>query len=387
MAVQTSNGIVSKVEVYLSSEALDFKDKMLLIGAYCTGCLLAKAFAGWEPVVEPQDVYDTILIERERQDAIWGGPFKDDKNTQAQWVDLISAQIGKTDTKKRCKQVAAMCIAALDSIHRKELWQNRSKDLLGKPMDIVYDPTLDTANLCSEVGRVQQQVPVYTPIALALKRVQAEDRAVRLKATTHEEMLETKKSQIQKLFIEFANVPPAQNIPMYEVKAEQPLPELAVKVAKIKEDMAKIKTDAVYPFPGMVVNYYDEHPITLEELALGLEMSIQKLQELIGVDTYDKLMTAEVQNEKVSQQAKFLAKYWERFVGDNTSAIDQATTIARTSMVERMRYDAKDPYMDAMAWGVVHHGLTLAQSAKILKLTAEELLSCTQLVLTLKQPA
>lgn len=86
------------------------------------------------PTIAISPFTNTILdIEKERirQDARWGGPERDDTNTEKQWVSLIDLYITKAvialqtdyvdslDYREELVKVAALAVAAIESYDRK----------------------------------------------------------------------------------------------------------------------------------------------------------------------------------------------------------------------------------------------------------------------------
>lgn len=78
-------------------------------------------------------LFSEIQAERARQDDKWGGPDHDDQHTTAEFVQLIEDYAGWARTmagmnshdkaRKRLIQVAALAVAAVESIdrnHRRE---------------------------------------------------------------------------------------------------------------------------------------------------------------------------------------------------------------------------------------------------------------------------
>lgn len=72
---------------------------------------------------------DDVAAERARQDAKWGGPAHDDQHSTAEFVQLIIDYAGwsrvmygmnsQDRTRRRLIQVAALAVAAVESIDRK----------------------------------------------------------------------------------------------------------------------------------------------------------------------------------------------------------------------------------------------------------------------------
>lgn len=68
---------------------------------------------------------DDILKERDKQDEQWGGPTGDDGNTEADWMSYIHKQhqlwAYEQDTyRERLTKIAALAVAALEALTRKE---------------------------------------------------------------------------------------------------------------------------------------------------------------------------------------------------------------------------------------------------------------------------
>jgi hypothetical protein len=78
-----------------------------------------------------------VMLERARQDAKWGGPEHDDEHTVAQWVELIQDYAGwarvmagmnsRDKARRRLVQVAALALAAAESIDRTRGVEGRTK--------------------------------------------------------------------------------------------------------------------------------------------------------------------------------------------------------------------------------------------------------------------
>jgi len=74
-------------------------------------------------------VINHVLAERERQDRKWGGPQHDDKHHTVDYVEIIEdyagwarmmSKMGSHDkARNRLIQVAALAVAAVESIDRK----------------------------------------------------------------------------------------------------------------------------------------------------------------------------------------------------------------------------------------------------------------------------
>lgn len=79
---------------------------------------------------ELQDLFQAVAAERLRQDEKWGGAEHDDKHSTADFVQLIQDYAGWARTmasmnsperaRRRLIQVAALALAACESIDRKE---------------------------------------------------------------------------------------------------------------------------------------------------------------------------------------------------------------------------------------------------------------------------
>lgn len=92
--------------------------------ANCNGYCQGKAYRA-----NPLDLMTEISAERRRQDAEWGGPAHDDQHDIATFVQLIEdyagwarvmAGMGSLDkARNRLVQVAALAIAACESIDRR----------------------------------------------------------------------------------------------------------------------------------------------------------------------------------------------------------------------------------------------------------------------------
>lgn len=80
-------------------------------------------------------VMDEIQQERQRQDQQWGGPEHDDTHDPLEWVGFIADQQEKVaigaiqrgesyyatpDCRQRFVKIAALAVAALESMDRKE---------------------------------------------------------------------------------------------------------------------------------------------------------------------------------------------------------------------------------------------------------------------------
>lgn len=73
-----------------------------------------------------QKLYAAIELERQRQDAEWGGPAHDDEHSIQEWVGFIDRQsdaIYRTrdagEARSRLVKVAALAVAAIESSERK----------------------------------------------------------------------------------------------------------------------------------------------------------------------------------------------------------------------------------------------------------------------------
>ena len=71
-------------------------------------------------------IYDEIKKERKEQDAKWGGPAHDDEHIPAEWRRFIiyhanlPFMVGeKEDFRYQMVRVAALAVAAIESIDRK----------------------------------------------------------------------------------------------------------------------------------------------------------------------------------------------------------------------------------------------------------------------------
>lgn len=65
-----------------------------------------------------------ILAERARQDKQWGGSKHDDEHVAGEWLEFIANQAEKmayipTDARMRFIKIAALAIAAIESIDRR----------------------------------------------------------------------------------------------------------------------------------------------------------------------------------------------------------------------------------------------------------------------------
>lgn len=82
-----------------------------------------KAYAIARPV---STVVDEVLAERVRQDAKWGGPAHDDTHVLSDWwgfirerLDTLQYPLGPADERRDLIEVAALAIAAVESMDRK----------------------------------------------------------------------------------------------------------------------------------------------------------------------------------------------------------------------------------------------------------------------------
>lgn len=80
-----------------------------------------------KPTQHQQKIYADILKEREYQDNKWGGNSHDDAQSPTDWKAYIYKYVVKlmrapdTSTRKRrLRQIAALCFAALETEARKE---------------------------------------------------------------------------------------------------------------------------------------------------------------------------------------------------------------------------------------------------------------------------
>lgn len=68
-------------------------------------------------------VVKEILDERDRQDALWGGPTHDDGHTQNEWLSFIQLYVDKADDpalfRKELVRVAALAVAAIQAYDRR----------------------------------------------------------------------------------------------------------------------------------------------------------------------------------------------------------------------------------------------------------------------------
>jgi hypothetical protein len=91
-------------------------------------------------------VYDDVREERQRQDSQWGGPEHDDRHIPADWLSFIQRKwraaeneafgmaFGHTDDwrkqatadyRRRLIQIAALAVAAVESLDRKQAIRER----------------------------------------------------------------------------------------------------------------------------------------------------------------------------------------------------------------------------------------------------------------------
>lgn len=78
-----------------------------------------------------QNILCDVSIERDRQDAKWGGAKHDDIHTMAEWARLICAYaawaevmhgLGSADKcRRRLVQVAALAVAAVEALDRAKI--------------------------------------------------------------------------------------------------------------------------------------------------------------------------------------------------------------------------------------------------------------------------
>jgi hypothetical protein len=74
---------------------------------------------------EQLTVIGEVMAERNAQDSQWGGPAADDLNIVDDWATYIAKQLSLIDfngggAKPRLVKIAALAIAAIESIERKE---------------------------------------------------------------------------------------------------------------------------------------------------------------------------------------------------------------------------------------------------------------------------
>lgn len=74
------------------------------------------------PTSAQQDIIKRILVERQRQNSIWGGPKHDDARNVFDWYHTITYQFSKVFLSKCTTEratytihLAAVCIAALEA--------------------------------------------------------------------------------------------------------------------------------------------------------------------------------------------------------------------------------------------------------------------------------
>lgn len=71
------------------------------------------------------DIMQEVLQERASQDAKWGGSSHDDEHTPEDWADFIDERLyrlvtgSKEDARKALVQIAALAVAAIESMDRK----------------------------------------------------------------------------------------------------------------------------------------------------------------------------------------------------------------------------------------------------------------------------
>lgn len=82
--------------------------------------------------VQPIDkAFRLVLLERQRQDAKWGGPEHDDEHTSHDWFGYIMDHcdsVNDVQARKHLVEIAALAVAALESLERKENKQNGTKE-------------------------------------------------------------------------------------------------------------------------------------------------------------------------------------------------------------------------------------------------------------------
>jgi hypothetical protein len=78
-----------------------------------------------------EKAYLDIKAERERQDALWGGPSHDDNHDALDWLEFIDYQVTRTHdavnfpyevdwtARERLVKIAALAVAAIESIDRR----------------------------------------------------------------------------------------------------------------------------------------------------------------------------------------------------------------------------------------------------------------------------
>ena len=64
-------------------------------------------------------VIEEVVTERARQDAKWGGPAHDDQHTPAEFAGFIRDRLGYSPTRKDFVQIAALAVAAVESMDRR----------------------------------------------------------------------------------------------------------------------------------------------------------------------------------------------------------------------------------------------------------------------------
>lgn len=72
------------------------------------------------PEPSPRDIFEALMIRREKQDAEYGGPGHDDQHTQAEWIAMIIRYsqrniTGKVSFEDAMLDVAALAFAAIES--------------------------------------------------------------------------------------------------------------------------------------------------------------------------------------------------------------------------------------------------------------------------------
>lgn len=72
-------------------------------------------------------IYREIVAERKRQDEKWGGAEHDDAHVPSEWFELITDRCSNYNVRKNWTQIAALAIAALESLDRKEKHGNQSQ--------------------------------------------------------------------------------------------------------------------------------------------------------------------------------------------------------------------------------------------------------------------
>lgn len=86
--------------------------------------------------VHQHNVYDDVVQEREYQDAKWGGPEHDDTHTSKEFLDFIDRKIRRAnhewfiqqdkEVRKKLIQIAALAVAAVESIDRQRVKKRQS---------------------------------------------------------------------------------------------------------------------------------------------------------------------------------------------------------------------------------------------------------------------